>query len=115
MSADLTAIADILDKAADHIDTVGWWQGSLYEDAYTPVTACPVCAMGAINMALHGTPKFPLEVRRCDYETYRVADFLRPRMGGSELAEWNDAEGRTQAEVTALMRETAAELRGGAA
>lgn len=115
MSKTLPELADVLDKAADHIDTVGWWQGSLYEDASRPVTACPVCAMGAINMALYGTPQFPLQARRENYETYLVADLLRPRIGYSELADWNDVEGRTQAEVTALMRETATELRGGAA
>lgn len=114
MSRPLPEFADILDKAADHIDTVGWHQGRLYDDAYTPLTACPVCAMGAINTALFGTPKFPLDMRRADCETYEVADLLRPRIGNAELAEWNDEEGRTQDEVTALMRETAAELRGGA-
>lgn len=108
-------LADVLDKAADHIDTVGWWQGSLYNDTYKPVTARPVCAMGAINMALYGTPQFPPLARRENYETYQVADLLKPRIGNSELSDWNDAEGRTQAEVTALMRETAAELRRGAA
>lgn len=115
MSRTLPEFADILDRAADHIDTVGWYQGRLYDDAYTPLTACPVCAMGAINTALYGTPQFPAHLRRGSYGTYEVAELLRPRIGNAELAEWNDVPERTQAEVTALMRETAAELRGGAA
>ncbi|MGW0837092.1 DUF6197 family protein [Streptomyces prunicolor] len=118
MSKSLPEFADILDKAADHIDTVGWFQGSLYNDFTDPdkpLAACQVCALGAINMALHGTPQFPLRGHEIRYEAHEVAELLKSRIGDDELAEWNDAEGRTQAEVTALMRETAAELRGGAA
>lgn len=117
MSANLPQIAAALDAAADHIDKVGWFQGDLYDD-YTnplrPLTECRVCAIGALNVALYGTPRFPAAVDRGALTAHDVADFLRSRHGGGELAEWNDAEGRTQAEVTGLLRATAAELRGGA-
>lgn len=118
MSKSLSEFADILDKAANHIDAVGWFQGALYNDfadPAKPLVTCQVCAIGAINMALHGTPQFPLTVPQGEPGAHEVADLMRSRIDGAEVSEWNDAEGRTQAEVTALMRETAAELRGGAA
>lgn len=108
-------IADILDKAADHIDKVGLFQGDLYDsyaDPDKPVTECRVCAIGALNVALHGTPCFPLD--RHETTAHDVADYVREQINGIELAEWNDAEGRTQGEVTALFRQAAAGLRGGA-
>jgi hypothetical protein len=121
MSPSPSEIADVLDRAATHIDTVGWIQGDLY-DSFTnplkPLTQCRVCAIGALNMALHGTPQFqlPHDVKPDELTAHDVADaYLRSRIGGGELAEWNDTPGRAQGEVTALLRETAADLRGGAA
>lgn len=119
MSENLTEIADILDRAADHIDTVGWLQGSLYgkHEPTQPLTECRVCAIGALNMALYGSPSFALRDPAPDEVTaHDVAEYLQgSRTTGLELAEWNDTEGRTQNQVTALLRETAAELRGAAA
>jgi hypothetical protein len=116
MSANLVAIADVLDLAAGHIDKFGWIQGDLWDvvaEREKPPSECPVCAMGALNMALHGTPRFP-EVRPGDLAAHDVADYLERRLDGTELADWNDAPERTRDEVTRLFRETAAELRGGA-
>jgi hypothetical protein len=119
MSANLTAVADILDKAANHIDTVGWHQGELYDryQAIESASECRVCMLGAINVALHGDPKFPIG-RKIAGETdaHDVAAYIERRLAvDDDMATWNDAEGRTQAEVTAALRETAAELRGGGA
>ena len=114
MSENLTVIAEALDRAADHIDKVGWFQGDLwdvYTDADRPPAECPVCAFGALNMALHGTPRFP-ELRPGDLNSHDLADYVERHLGGVELADWNDAPARTQAEVTGLFRETARELRG---
>ncbi|KAB1146754.1 hypothetical protein F7R91_14335 [Streptomyces luteolifulvus] len=111
-------IADALDRAADHIDTVGWLQGDLYDDYAQhgkPLAECRVCAMGALNMALHGTPMFPLNLQPDELTAHDVAALVEQRIAGSELADWNDSRGRTQAEVTALLRETAADLRNGGA
>lgn len=112
-------IAAILDKAADHIDKVGLFQGELYEGRYstsaTSLTECRVCAIGALNVALHGTPHFGLDLAANEVTAHDVADFyLRDRIGGVELAEWNDMPGRTQGDVTGLFRKAAADLRGGA-
>jgi hypothetical protein len=116
MSHDLAEIAAILDRAADHIDTVGWYQDLLFDGAQsftTPESQCRVCALGAINVALHGTPNF---VDGEEIGAHDVADYVDQHRGDSlELATWNDTPGRTQAEVTAALRGTAAGLRGGAA
>jgi hypothetical protein len=120
MSENLTVIADILDRAADHIDTVGWHQGEVY-DPYQrpdkPTSECRVCALGAINVALHGSPQFPLGPKaEGALDAHGVAAYVERRLDyDDELATWNDMEGRTQDEVTAALREAAAELRGGAA
>ena len=107
-------IADALDRAADHIETVGWLQGDLYDD-YTdrgqPLTKCRVCAMGALNVALHGTPLFPLGLQDDDLTAHEVAEYVERSLNGVELADWNDAADRTQDDVTTLLRRTAAELR----
>ncbi|NUQ95330.1 MAG: hypothetical protein HOY79_01770 [Streptomyces sp.] len=116
MSENLAVIADVLDRAADHIDKFGWMQGDLWDlraDARLLPSQCPVCAFGSLNMALHGTPRFP-ELRPGDLSSHDVADYVERRLGGVELADWNDDPHRTQAEVTALFRETASQLRGGA-
>lgn len=99
--------AEILDRAADHIDRVGWHQGSLYDNSELAFPSCPVCALGAINVALHGEPTFPLD----GADPHDVADAVLDTLGIEGLADWNDAPGRTQAEVTAALRDTAAALR----
>lgn len=118
MSDNLTEIAAVLDRAADHIDTVGWHRFALYDDEQsvnTPPSRCRVCVLGAINVALHGTPLFALRLAGTGMDTHGVAAYVERRLGSDdEMATWNDMEGRTQDEVTAMLRETAAELRGGA-
>ncbi len=112
----ITEIADILDRAADHIDTVGWYRGSLYDGEQslgTPLARCRVCALGAINVAIHGSPVFPIGRAGEGIGAHDVAGYVdRRRTDGAELADWNDDVARTQAEVTAALRDTAAELRG---
>jgi hypothetical protein len=111
-------IADVLDRAAAHIEKVGWLQGDLYDDYTVPrkqLTECRVCAMGALNVALHGTPIFPLDLQPHEMTSHEIADIVRRRIDDVELADWNDAPQRSQDEVTALLRKTAAELREEAA
>lgn len=109
-------IAAILDRAADHIDAVGWWRGELYDHrqaATRPLLQCSVCAIGAINVALHGEPTFKMRLAGEDVlDAHSVAAFVEQRLKvDDEIATWNDRPGRTQGEVTAALRETAAELR----
>lgn len=110
-------IADILDRAAAHIELVGWVQGVLYDDFTdpgVPLTECRVCAIGAINVALYGSPRFPMGADLDELMAHDVADFVRPNIDGAELADWNDFHAQSKDEVTALLRTTAAELRSGA-
>lgn len=103
-------IPALLDKAADHIDRVGWHQGSLYDrerNSKLTLAGCPVCAIGAINVALHGEPTFTSE----GPDAHDVADAVLEALGIEGLADWNDEPGRTQAEVTNALRDTAAALR----
>ncbi|MEE6264968.1 MULTISPECIES: DUF6197 family protein [Streptomyces] len=108
-------IPAILDRAADHIDRVGWHQGSLYDSTQSDeaVIDCRVCAIGAINVALHSTPNFPDVQAEADAHDIAAAveEFLGLSSEGADLPDWNDADGRTQAEVTAALRDTADSLR----
>ena len=117
MSENLTAVADALDRAADHIESVGWWQGALYDHEQAvskPLSECAVCALGALNVALHGTPLFSMGLRSDELTAHDIAEYVERSLGGVELAGWNDDPGRTQDDVTTTLRRTANELRGGA-
>jgi hypothetical protein len=85
----MNAVAKILTDAADLIDAKGWTQG---------VDRSPdgcYCLRGALN-------HFDGE----DYFAARAA--VAAEIGSRWLAIWNDAEGRTQAEVTTMLRTVAA-------
>lgn len=115
-----TQLADVLDKAATVIETNGWHRGYLYDDEQadegTPLNSCRVCAIGAINTAVHGTPRFPTARGKSD--THEIAAAVERWLSldaGRELAEWNDDLTRTQDDVVRAFRDTAAELRAGEA
>lgn len=45
-------LAAILDRAATHIETAGWWKHGYGADADgVPLAQCPACAAGAVNVA----------------------------------------------------------------
>lgn len=112
-------IADVLDKAAAHIDAVGWYQGRLYDDAQadagTPLDQCRVCLLGAMYAALQdGVPRAGLIATRELTLAIAVEDALEDHLDGPVIT-WNDDPNRTKDEVTAALRATATELRGSAA
>jgi hypothetical protein len=111
-------IADVLDKAADHIDAVGWHQGRLYDDAQadagTPVDRCRVCLLGAVYAALQdGNPRAGVTAPRELTLAIAAEDAMENHLDGPVI-DWNDSRERTQAEVTAALRATAANLRSAA-
>ena len=112
-------VADILDKAADHIDCVGWHQGYLYdEDAAETgerLEDCPVCAMGAINGAVYGVPRYPAKERDLSVLGMHAEDALKRFLKVLHVPLWNDEANRKKAEVVAALRDTAAGLRAEAA
>lgn len=95
---DAGEIARILDAAADLIEPEGAWGQGQWESS----TGC-LCAEGALAKA--GACERFVDVCRAP-----VGRFFEPLVGGDIVA-WNDAPGRTQAEVVAKLREAAAKAR----
>lgn len=100
----------LLDRAADIITERGWYQGHFIDEE----GRC-VCALGALNLAYaeaagvdasvnggawHGWPgPKPLNL---------AVDALQAATGQEDwIAEWNDDEDRTEAEVVAALRAAA--------
>ncbi|MFI8872397.1 DUF6197 family protein [Streptomyces sp. NPDC055243] len=120
-----TDIADVLDKAVQVIDRVGWHRGYLYdEEQYEEGTAfgeCRVDTLGAINTAVTGSPllgvsKHRLEdrIELADATALAVARHLKIPAIPRQIAWWNDELDRKQDDVIQAFRDTAAELRAGA-
>ena len=106
-------IADVLDRAADHIDRVGWTQGDWCEA--TPglrPEESPVDADSALAVAVGAAPFTPGSgLTPAQAVAYHAAmNALHRHIRGGLIA-WNDKPGRTQAEVTAVMRAAAASQR----
>lgn len=113
------AIADTLARAADHLDRVGWHQGWIYDisqaDTGTPIADCRVCIAGALATAIYGQPRYGGEENTSQVELMMAAEEAVQRHLGQDFIQWNDTRGRTKAEVTTALRDTAAGLRGAAA
>lgn len=111
------AVADVLDKAADHLDRVGHHKGYLYDETQaedgTPLEECRVCAAGAILAAAWGTPRYPdrdPEINLSDAALHELEEAIQ-----QPIASWNDEEERQQEQVTEALRGTATRLRAEAA
>jgi len=96
--------AEILRKAADLIEPEGKWTQGYYARnssgdirVATDSEAVCWCAIGAIRKVSHTT---------ASREAIVVAQMLGFK-GSDELVNWNDAKGRTQAEVVAALRAAA--------
>jgi len=87
------SVPDVLDAAADYIDQHGWTQGVFDDDEGH------VCVREAINRT---APSI--------LDAFRAASALMDAVGDG-ATNWNDADGRTQDEVTAKLREVAAAQR----
>jgi hypothetical protein len=61
VAADAVTPAATLRSAADYLVRHGWWQGDLYADPDQPTPAA--CALGAIRMAVLGTPEVTADRR----------------------------------------------------
>jgi hypothetical protein len=109
-------MADVLDKAADHLDRVGHTKGYLYDekqaDNGVPLADCPVCAWGAIQYAVHGEPRSSSTGTSGEFLLAEYAgDAVRQHLGIKVLAEWNDARARQKRQVVKAFRDTAVALR----
>ncbi|MWA08833.1 DUF6197 family protein [Streptomyces sp. BA2] len=119
-------IADVLDKAIEVIDRVGWHRGYLYDEEQceegTAFGECRVDMLGAINTAVTGSPLLGVSKRRledrialADATALAVARYLKIPAIPRQIAWWNDELERTADDVRNAFRDTAAELRAEAA
>ncbi|MCX5253550.1 hypothetical protein OOK27_05105 [Streptomyces canus] len=104
-------IAEVCDKAAGHIDAVGYCKKYLYSvrqaENGLPLNQCEVDVIGAINVAVHGTPRYvggnPL--------THATEKAIEARIDAPSIAAWCDYRGNGKAKAIALLRDTADSLR----
>jgi hypothetical protein len=105
--------ADVLDKAATVITLNGHHQAFLYDVSQakggTSISRCRVDVFGAINIAIHGSPRYSGTGLGQAAE-----EALRAHTGHLDVTAWNDTAGRTGDDAIRLLRETAAALRSGA-
>lgn len=114
--------AEILEEAATVIETRGWYQGGFQDPASEP-GACPVCALGAINIAAgeDAAEVFGSDDYRQD-AALALIDFLhlRERLDEFEGIEevvgdyWNDEVATSPEQVMSALRECATALKAGA-
>lgn len=106
------AVADVCDKAADVIHTNGWFKRYLYDttqhEGGTAIHICRVDILGAINVAIHGTPRYVGGNHLTATAERAVAD----RIDAPSVAAWCDLKGNGGQQAITLLRETAASLRG---
>ncbi|MCP2339231.1 DUF6197 family protein [Actinomadura rupiterrae] len=103
--------SQILDKAAEHLETYGWIQNHHYELwARGPIERRACCLVGALNVAETGNPL--ADGSGAPREALVRHLVLAGDFSAFSLAGWNDDAYRTMAEVLAALRETAEEERG---
>lgn len=111
-------LAEIYLKAAEVIRTNGHYKGAYWGRPDTGVgielaaPECPVCTVGALSVATTGSP-----VPTVDEVDPIIVDFASRMFGPVNeaaavvrIAEWNDAEERTAADVIDLFERFAREV-----
>lgn len=110
-----TDIAQVLDEAADHIATVGFFKKYLYNtrqaESGLPLGRCEVDVLGAINYAVHGTPRYA----GGDPRVHAAEKALNALVNAPSVAAWCDYKGNGKARAIDLLRSAAASLRKEAA
>ena len=104
-------VADLLDKAASHIETVGFCKKYLYSVRQAangmPLDECEVDVLGAINFAVHGTPRYV----GGDPLAWAAEKAVANSIDAPSVAAWCDYRGNGKAKAIALLRDTAHCLR----
>jgi hypothetical protein len=100
----------VLNKAADLIELRGWHQGDFYEEI-----SGRICTAGAIRVAAGGVPYESCEQASSAEQAFAnclaAHGLAKPGHCPIEvIGQWNDAEGRTAAEVVATLRAAAGEV-----
>lgn len=97
-------VREVLHRAADLLEEFGWCQGYFAEDSAgewveeDDAAAVAFCASGALLRAMADL--------NAPYMR-STNELLKTPPGFSHTPEWNDAPGRTKAEVVACLREAA--------
>jgi hypothetical protein len=105
------AAIPVLDEAADVIEANGFYRHFLWNTrqhhAGTPIDHCRVDIVGALAVALHGSPTYAgtPAVRK-------IEALLVDRIPAPSLAAWYAYPGVGEKQATALLRGTARELHG---
>ncbi|WP_406325241.1 hypothetical protein [Streptomyces niveus] len=106
----LVDVAAVCGLAADVIVGNGYCRTFTYDTgqaaAGTAPEFCRVDIAGAINVALHGTPRY---VDLAAERTVRTA--IEARINAPSLAAWSSYPGNGKAQAVRLLRDTAADLR----
>jgi hypothetical protein len=106
-----TEIADVLDKARAHIVEVGFCKKYLYSASQAnnglPLERCAVDLVGAINVAVHGTPRHV----GGDPLTWAAEKAVEDRIDAPSISTWCDYKGNGKDKAIALLRDTADRLR----
>jgi hypothetical protein len=106
-----TEIADVLDRARAHIVAVGYYKPYLYNghqaSSGLPLNRCQVDLIGAINVAVHGTPRHV----GGDPLTWAAEKAVEARIDAPSVSTWCDYKGNGKAQAIALLRDTADRLR----
>jgi hypothetical protein len=92
--------SEVLDKAADYIDEHGWCQKAMVDNDGR------VCAIGAIRAAVCMEEGVMMPWVSTGHQALTAATHLA-EAAYDGLDYWNDAEGRTQFDVTNLLRKAA--------
>jgi hypothetical protein len=121
----VTELAEIYLKAAAVIEANGHTKGDFYNIPETPLgielgrREWPVCALGALSIAMFGDPYPPREDQDGHTEFAANAARLNARIDYGtaideeplqRIAHWNDADERTTADVIAAFERTAREV-----
>ncbi len=107
-------LADLLDKAADHIKRYGWHRGSftlLVDDDERPMNKREVCVVGAIRIAAGLSPYVMPDPGS---PAKRAGNELVRHLRVANLPNWNDRQAESAEQVIAELRACAADLRKGA-
>ncbi|MEV4784079.1 hypothetical protein AB0K53_01245 [Streptomyces tuirus] len=107
-------VAAVLDRAADHINKVGYCRKYLYSvrqaENGMPLDTCEVDVIGAINVAVHGTPRHV----GGDPLTWAAEKAIAARIEAPSVAAWCDYPGNGKQAALTLLRDTADDLRDAA-
>lgn len=110
-------VSEILDKAADVIAERGHWRGGYKRPGDDPAT-CPVCVLGAINVATGSSPDTEAGFKvpgTASAAANALADHLGLNPGDDLIDllgnEWNDNDAESAEDVVRELRAAAASER----